>query len=72
MAPGTYGTGLGLVDDLNYADTIRRGYLLMTATAASIKGEYVFLDTIASTTYTPTVGKSVTVSSATDLPVTYG
>jgi alkaline phosphatase D len=72
VAPGTYGTGLGLVDDLNYADTIRRGYLLMTATAASIKGEYVFLDTIASTTYTPTVGKTVTVSSATDLPVTYG
>ncbi len=71
VAPGgTYGTGLGLVDDLNYADTIRRGYLLMTATAASIKGEYVFVDTIASTTYTPTVGKTVTVS-ATDLSVTY-
>ena len=64
------GTGLGLVDDLNYADTIRRGYLLMTATAVSIKGEYVFVDTIASTTYTPTIGKTVTVS-ATDLSVTY-
>jgi alkaline phosphatase D len=70
VAPGTFGTGLGLVDDLNYADTIRRGYLLMTATAASVKGEYVFVDTIASTTYTPTVGKTVTVS-ATDMSVTY-
>ncbi|MFM6989875.1 MAG: alkaline phosphatase D family protein [Rhodoferax sp.] len=70
VAPGTYGTGLGLVDDLNYADTIRRGYLLMTATAASIKGEYVFVDTIASTSYTPTVGKTVTVSAA-DMSVTY-
>jgi alkaline phosphatase D len=69
LAP-TYGTGLGLIDDLNYVDAKRRGYLLMTATAASIKGEYVFVDTIASTTYTAATGKTVTVS-ATDMSVSY-
>ena len=70
VAPGTYGTGLGLVDDLNYVDTIRRGYLLMTVTAASVKGEYVFVDTIASTTYKASTGKTVTVSAA-NMSVTY-
>ncbi len=62
VAPGVQGTGLGLVDDLNYADTIRRGYLLMTATAASVTGEYVFVDTIKSKIYTAVVGKAVTVA----------
>jgi len=70
IVPGAYGAGLGLVDDLNYADTIRRGYLLMTATAASVKGEYVFVDTIKSTNYVATTGKTVTVSAA-DMSVTY-
>lgn len=62
--PVVYGTGLGLVDDLNYVDAKRRGYLLVTATAASVKGEYVFVDTITSTLYTPSVGRTVTVSAA--------
>jgi len=62
--PVVYGTGLGLIDDLNYVDAKRRGYLLVTATAASVKGEYVFVDTITSTQYTPSVGKTVTVSAA--------
>jgi len=65
-----YGTGLGLIDDLNYVDAKRRGYLLMTATAASIKGEYVFVNTIASTTYTASTGQTVTVS-ATDMSASY-
>jgi alkaline phosphatase D len=64
VAPGVHGTGLGLVDDLNYVDTIRRGYLLMTATAASMKGEYVFVDTIKSKTYAAVTGKTVTVAAA--------
>ena len=50
------------MDDLNYADTIRRGYLLMTATADAIKGEYVFVDTIKSRTYVAATGKTVTVA----------
>jgi alkaline phosphatase D len=65
VAPGKVnGTGLGLVNDLGYADTIRRGYLLMTATSADVKGEYVFVDTVKSTTYAASVGKTVTVTAA--------
>jgi alkaline phosphatase D len=67
---GGYGMGMGLVDDMNYTDTIRRGYLLMTATAASLKGEYVFVDTILSATYAATTGKTITVSAA-NMSVTY-
>ena len=55
------GNGLGLIDDLNYCDTIRRGYLLMTVTAASVKGEYVYVSTVKSTTYTASVGRTITV-----------
>lgn len=62
VSSGVQGSGLGLVDDLNYVDTIRRGYLLMTATTASVKGEYVFVDTIKSKTYVATTGKTVTVA----------
>jgi alkaline phosphatase D len=62
VVPGVQGSGMGLVDDLNYADTIRRGYLLMTATAAAVKGEYVFVDTIKSKTYVASTGKTVTVA----------
>lgn len=58
------GAGLGLVDDLAYAETVRRGYLLMTVTAASVKGEYVFVDTVKSRKYTASVGRTITVSNA--------
>jgi alkaline phosphatase D len=64
VVPGVYGSGMGLVDDLNYVDAVRRGYLLMTATAASVKGEYVFVDTIKSKTYVAATGKSVTVAAS--------
>jgi alkaline phosphatase D len=59
------GAGLGLIDDLNYSDTIRRGYLLMTVTSDAVKGEYVFMSTVKSKTYTATVGKTITVSGVT-------
>ena len=58
------GSGLGLVDDLNYSDSIRRGYLLMTVTAAAVKGDFVFVSTVKSTNYTAAVGKSVTVTAS--------
>ena len=58
------GSGLGLIDDLNYSDSIRRGYLLMTVTAAAVKGDFVFVSTVKSTTYTAAVGKSVTVAAS--------
>jgi alkaline phosphatase D len=41
LGTAAIGAGLGLIDDLNYSDTIRRGYLLMTITADQVKGEYV-------------------------------
>ena len=56
------GAGLGLIDDLNYADTIRRGYLLMTVTNDAVKGEYVYVSTVKSTTYTAAVGRTITVA----------
>jgi len=64
------GAGLGLIDDLNYADTSRRGYLLMTVTADAVRGEYVFVSTVKSTTYTATVGRTITVAASG--AVTYG
>ncbi len=64
VAPGMQGTGLGLVDDLNYADSQRRGYLVITATAAAVKGEFVFVDAIKSRTYSASVGKTVTVAAS--------
>ncbi len=56
------GAGLGLIDDLNYADTIRRGYLVMTVTAASVRAEYVYVSTVKATVYTTVVGRTITVS----------
>ncbi len=62
LGASAIGAGLGLVDDLNYSDSIRRGYLLMTITADAVKGEYVFVSTVKSSTYTAAVGKTVTVA----------
>ena len=58
------GSGLGLVGDLNYVDTVRRGYLLMTASSDEMKGEYVFVDTVKSKTYVATTGKTVAVTAS--------
>ena len=62
LGAAAIGAGLGLVDDLNYRDTIRRGYMLMTITQDAVKGEYVFVSTVKSATYTAAVGKTVTVA----------
>jgi alkaline phosphatase D len=56
------GAGLGLIDDLQYSDTIRRGYLLMTVSAASVKGEYVYVSTVKSTTYSTAIGRTISVA----------
>ncbi len=58
------GAGLGLIDDLNYADTTRRGYLLMTVTAAAVKAEYVYISTVKSSTYTSAVGRTINVTAS--------
>jgi len=64
-AQGSFGTSLGLIDDVNYADLNRRGYLLMTVTNTEVKGEFVFLDTVKSKTYKASIGKSVSVAATT-------
>ncbi len=46
----------GVVDDLNWIDPSRRGFLKMRFTAAEAVGEWVFIDTITSRTYTASVG----------------
>ena len=70
ITSGVNGTGLGLISDVNYSETMRRGYLLMTVTAASVKGEFVFVDTTKSKSYAASVGKTVSVA-ASNLAVTY-
>lgn len=62
LGSAAIGAGLGLIDDLNYADTLRRGYLLLTVTAAAVKGEYVFVSSVKSTTYSASVGRTITVA----------
>ena len=53
------GAGLGLIDDVAYSDTSQRGYLLMTVTAASMKGEYGYVSNVKLPTYTPTTGRPI-------------
>lgn len=46
----------GVVDDLNWMDASLRGYLKMSFTSAEAKGEWVFVSTIDSRSYTATLG----------------
>lgn len=45
-----------VVDDLNWMDPSRRGYLKMSFTASSARGEWIFVDTISQRTFTASVG----------------
>jgi alkaline phosphatase D len=63
LGTAAIGAGLGLVTDLNYTDSSRRGYLAMTVTPEAVKGEYVFTSTVKSSTYSASVGKTITVAS---------
>ena len=62
LGSAAIGAGLGLIDDVGYCDTARRGYLLMTATPAEIKGEFVYVTTVKQPTYTASVGRTITVA----------
>ena len=64
LGSAAIGAGLGLVDDLAYADTRQRGYLQFTVTADAVKGEYVFVSTVKSSSYAASVGRTITVSAA--------
>ena len=57
------GAGLGLIDDVGYADTSQRGYILMTVTPAAFKGEYVYVSSVKVPTYTSAIGRTITVAS---------
>ena len=51
--PAVLAAGLTqLIGPLQYCDTSRRGYLLVTATAAECVANWVYVDTVASRTYT--------------------
>jgi len=63
------GKNFGMIDDLNFIDTKSRGYLMMTFTLDNVKGEYIYLDTVVSTTYKSSIGKTITVTP--DLKATY-
>ena len=45
----------GVVNDLNWMDASRRGYLKMTVTPLEVQGEWLFIDTILSKTYNVSV-----------------
>ena len=64
LGSAAVGAGLGLVDDLLWADTTRRGWLALTVTASSVKADYLFVDTVKAQTYAASVGRSVTVQAA--------
>ncbi|AWG20163.1 alkaline phosphatase [Flavobacterium faecale] len=51
-----------LIDDLNYFDASRKGYILTTFTSSTVKAEWIFVDTLLSSTYTTTIGHTVVYS----------
>ena len=62
LGPAAVGAGLGLIDDLVYCDTIRRGYLLVTVSAAAVKAEYIFVSDVKQPRYTAAIGRTITVA----------
>ncbi len=50
----------GVIDTLNYADTSRRGFLLMTFTTTAATGEWYFVSTVKSSSYTSVLGHTET------------
>ena len=48
-------TIMALVDDISYIDTARRGYMLITVTAALVKCDYVYLSSVTSSSYATSV-----------------
>ena len=48
-----------LIDDLVYADTSRRGFMVLEATAAEARAQWVYVDTISQRTFTTVVGQQL-------------
>lgn len=60
--PATLSAGLpALIGPLQYADTSRRGCLLLTATASECRADWLFVSTVASSTYTAVSDKALRV-----------
>lgn len=58
--PVQFAAGLeALIGPLFYADTSKRGFLVVTATRTEMRCDYRYVSTIASRTYTSSVGKSL-------------
>jgi alkaline phosphatase D len=61
-SPAVLAAGLTeLIGPLVYADTSRRGYLLVTATPAECRADWVYVSTVASRTYTVVSDKALRV-----------
>lgn len=61
-APATLAAGLTqLIDPLVYCDTSRRGWLLLTATPAECRSDWVFIDTVTSPSWTAVTDRSLRV-----------
>ncbi|MDO9504950.1 alkaline phosphatase [Hydrogenophaga sp.] len=52
----------GVIDTLNYTDTSRRGFLMMTFTPAAATGDWYFVNTVKSSTYVVTLGHTATLN----------
>lgn len=48
-----------LIDPLVYADTSRRGYLIVTATRSEMRADFRFVSTVSTRGFTATVGRSL-------------
>lgn len=44
-----------MVDDISYFDSSRRGYMLITVTPAQVKGDYIYVSSVTSSSYTTAV-----------------
>ncbi|PXW92355.1 alkaline phosphatase D [Sphaerotilus hippei] len=61
-APAALAAGLTeLIGPLQYCDTSRRGYLLLTATASECRADWVYVSTVASHVYTAVTGQALRV-----------
>jgi alkaline phosphatase D len=58
---GRVDSGLGLVDDLAWADASRRGWLRLEVTTQAVTGEFWFVDGVATRGHVATLGRRVEV-----------
>ncbi|MDO6804960.1 alkaline phosphatase D family protein, partial [Wenyingzhuangia sp. 1_MG-2023] len=56
-----------LIDDLEYLNAGQRGFILVTFTAEKASCDWVFVDTIASSSYNVTTGKRMQVLAGSEL-----